>query len=678
MRFQEVNSSNFGMTMDDPIYEMFSHSLTDADTLLRLDSVRKRMFEMCPDPITVTDYDSSRLLLCNQEFCRLTGYSLHELTGRRATDLGLWAWPQDRQRYIQLASLRGGVRGYFAMFRVKNDRLVPVSISATVFEQDGKRCLLAVMHDVSETERRRLQYEAVLSNAMVGIATTTNRIFQLTNSRYEEIFGWSPGSLIGMPASVIWPSSQAYEEFCLHEVPVLLRGAPVDIERELARRDGSRFWARIRARIVDPIRPEQAGTVWIVEDISERRHTQLALAQAKEQAEAASLAKSQFLANTSHEIRTPLNGLLGLVRLALAEQGPAQTADQLRLYLRRIQDSALTLADIISDILDLSKIEAGHMNVDRVEFDLHELLEQLASPYAELARAQGLGFQMTITPDVPERVCGDPLRLHQILGNFLSNALKFSDRGLLEFEVRRADESMVLFQVSDQGPGIAEDVMKQLFQPFSRGDASTARRFSGSGLGLSICRQLAHLMGGEVGVRSKLGEGSHFWLQLPLPAVLKPSEVKGPKPSPDVVLRGCRVLLVEDNPVNTLVAEALLQQWGVEVILAGNGTEALDVLKRETQSLDAVLMDLQMPVMDGLEATRQIRKVYEFDQLPVIALTAGVMLAERESALNSDMNDFLAKPIEPEQLAQVLSHWVNKARTWRMSRASHSGLQASQ
>ena len=176
-------------------------------------------------------------------------------------------------------------------------------------------------------------------------------------------------------------------------------------------------------------------------------------------------------------------------------------------------------------------------------------------------------------------------------------------------------------------------------------------------------------MGGEVGVRSQLGEGSSFWLELPLAAVSKQIEAKRPASDPDRGLKGSRVLLVEDNPVNTLVAEALLQQWGVEVVLAGNGDEALQVLKRETKPLDAVLMDLQMPVMDGLEATRQLRATYAFEQLPVIALTAGVMLAERESALDSAMNDFLAKPIEPDQLAEVLSHWVNKARAWRVSHA---------
>jgi PAS domain S-box-containing protein len=656
------------------MHESISHPTLPAVPALRLDALLARLFEVSPDPITITDYDSNRLLLCNQEFCRMTGYGLKELTGQRAIDLGLWAQPHERQRYIQLATLQGGVRGYWALLKAKGGRLVPVLISATVFEQDGTRCLLAVVHDVSEPERRRLQYEAVLSNAMVGIATTTERIFQLVNARYEEIFGWSPGSLVGMPASVVWPSSQAYEEFGAMQGPVLLRGDAVDLERELARRDGSRFWARLRVRAVDPRNPQKGGAVWIVEDISERRRSEQALASAKEQAEAANLAKSQFLANTSHEIRTPLNGLLGLVRLALAEPGSTQTVQQLRLYFKRIEDSALTLADIISDILDLSKIEAGHMSVEQVEFDLRELLRQLTSPYAELARAQGLGFRSEVAANVPERVRGDALRLRQVLGNFFSNALKFSDHGLIEFEVRLGADtasnpgsSMICFEVSDQGLGIAPNDIGHLFQPFSQADASTTRRFGGAGLGLSICRQLAHLMKGEVGVRSTLGQGSIFWLELPLPAAQVQAPVQAFLPERNHELHGSRVLLVEDNPVNTLVAEALLAQWGIEVVLASNGAEALDVLQREVLPLDAVLMDLQMPVMGGLEATRQLRATHTFEQLPVIALTAGAMLHERESALAADMNDFLTKPIEPDQLGQVLAHWVSRSRAWRAS-----------
>jgi PAS domain S-box-containing protein len=636
---------------------------------LRPDAILMRLFEVSPDPITVTAFDSGVLQMCNEAFCRLTGYSSDELKGRSATDLGLWNPPQDRDRYLQLACAPGGVQGFSASFSVKGGRRVPVLISASVFEQDGRRYLLAVLHDISERERRRLQHEAVLSNAMVGIATTRDRIFQLTNARYEEMLGWAPGSLIGMPGSVVWPSSQAYEEIGLVAGPVLAKGEPIDLERELARRDGSVFWARIRARAVDPHHPRDSGTIWIIEDVTDRRRNQQALAAAKEQAEAANLAKSQFLANTSHEIRTPLNGLLGLVRLALSENEPPHSVEQLKLYLVRIHESAQTLASIISDILDFSKIEAGQLRLELQVFDLHQTLQEVCGPYEELCRAQRLAFRLNLADNLPRWVRGDALRLRQVLGNYLSNALKFSEAGLIEVNVVSVEPGRVRFEVTDQGIGIEAGALERLFKPFSQADGSTTRRFGGTGLGLSICRQLAHLMGGSVGVRSQVKEGSTFWLDVPLPAVSVQSESRDEKNTTDEdprrCLQGCRVLVVEDNPVNTLVVEAMLGQWGVDVTVAEHGAQGVAAVENAAQPFDAVLMDLQMPVMGGLDATRALRTHLNADELPVIALTAGVLMSEREEALTIGMNDFLTKPIEPDQLAQVLAHWVVRARARR-------------
>jgi PAS domain S-box-containing protein len=636
---------------------------------LRPDAILLRLFEVSPDPITVTAFESGQLQMCNDAFCRLTGYSSEELKGQRATDLGLWNPPQERERYLKMAAAQGGVQGFSALFTAKGGRRVPVLISATVFEQDGGRYLLAVLHDITERERRRLQYEAVLSNAMVGIATTRDRIFQLANARYEEMLGWTAGSLIGMPGSVVWPSSEAYEEIGAVAGPVLVAGEPIDLERQLARRDGTVFWARIRARAVDPKNPREGGTIWIIEDVTERRRNQQALASAKELAEAANLAKSQFLANTSHEIRTPLNGLLGLVHLALSQPEPPHSVDQLKLYLVRIQESAQTLAGIISDILDFSKIEAGQLKLEQQVFDLHQLLQEISGPYAELSHAQGLAFRLNLATNLPRWVRGDALRLRQILGNYLSNALKFSQVGLIDLSVVCAGPGRVRFEVSDNGVGIESSALDRLFKPFSQADGSTTRRFGGTGLGLSICRQLAQLMGGEVGVRSQVEEGSTFWLNIPLPTVsIENNQNETANPAhqePIAWLRGSRVLVVEDNPVNTLVVEAMLGQWGVEVTLAEHGAQGVAAVESAEEPFDAVLMDLQMPVMGGLDATRAIRSRWTAEQLPVIALTAGVLMSERDEALTIGMNDFLTKPIEPDQLAQVLAHWVGRARAWR-------------
>jgi PAS domain S-box-containing protein len=636
---------------------------------LRPDAILMRLFEVSPDPITVTAFDSGELQMCNEAFCRLTGYSSDELKDKSATDLGLWNPPQERDRYVKMACAPGGVQGFSASFTAKGGRRVPVLISASVFEQDGRRYLLAVLHDISERERRRLQYEAVLSNAMVGIATTRDRIFQLSNARYEEMLGWAPGTLIGMPGSVVWPSTHAYEEIGAIAGPLLGKGEPIDLERELARRDGSVFWARIRARAVDPKNPRDSGTIWIIEDVTDRRRNQQALAAAKELAEAANLAKSQFLANTSHEIRTPLNGLLGLVHLALSETEPPHSAEQLKHYLIRIQESAQTLADIISDILDFSKIEAGQLRLELRVFDLHQMLQEVCGPYEELSRAQRLAFRLNLASNLPRWVRGDALRLRQILGNYLSNALKFSERGLIDVNVVCAGPGRVRFEVTDQGVGIEARALDRLFKPFSQADGSTTRRFGGTGLGLSICRQLAQLMGGEVGVRSQPDQGSTFWLDVPLPAVsVQPDsgeETSTGDHDPRESLRGSRVLVVEDNPVNTLVVEAMLRQWGVDVTVAEHGAQGIAVVEGAEHPFDAVLMDLQMPVMGGFDATRALRIHLDLEQLPVIALTAGVLMSEREEALTIGMNDFLTKPIEPDQLAQVLAHWVSRARAWR-------------
>jgi signal transduction histidine kinase/ActR/RegA family two-component response regulator len=429
----------------------------------------------------------------------------------------------------------------------------------------------------------------------------------------------------------------------------------------MARRDGSTFWCRVRARAIDPRSPA-AGTIWILDDITERRRVDLALAAAKEQAEAASRAKSEFLANTSHEIRTPLNGLLGLVRLA---QEPTISPKRQREYLERIEDSAQALAGIISDILDLSKIEAGRLTLEQTDFDLLALLGTMRAAYSELAQAKGLGFRFDIDPQLPVWIKGDPLRLRQILGNYIGNAIKFTEHGQIEVGVRRLSDSRLRVQVRDTGPGIAGDLQARLFHPFSQADASTTRRYGGTGLGLSICRQLAVLMGGGVGLESRPGRGSLFWADLPLFTASAPSQRGETRRAAGDVLRGAHILLVEDNAVNTLVAQATLAHWGAEVCVAAHGVEALAAVRRAAVPFDAVLMDLQMPVMSGIDATIELRREHDADALPIIALTADVLVSQRDKALSHGMNDFLAKPIDPDRLVSVLSHWVGRARSVR-------------
>ena len=623
------------------------------------ETVLARLFEVSNEPMTVTEFDSNRLVSVNTAFVRMTGFSRDELVGRRAVDIGLWVEPKLRERYMQRLQSEHRVDDFAAVFRSKSGQLLPLEVSATVFEQNGTRYLAAVVRDVCARDRRRLQYEAILDNAVVGIAFTRDRAFQHANPRFEEMFGWPVGGIAGQSGRVVWASDEAYAEIGRRAGPLLASADVFEGEFEMARRDGSVFWASVRARAIDPQHPVTGGSIWIIDDISERRCVEQALAAAKEQAEAASKAKSAFLANTSHEIRTPLNGLLGLVRLALA---PGTDTARQREYLERIQDSAEALAGSISDILDLSKIEAGRLTLEHLVFDLHAMLATLRSAYSELARAKGLAFRLHLGADVPRWVNGDPVRLRQILGNFANNALKFTDRGLIEVSITAPEAGQVRLEVSDTGPGVAAELLPRLFQPFSQADSSTTRQYGGTGLGLNICRQLAELMGGEVGVISTPGEGSCFWAALPLARASALHEREQEHDTAMDALRGAHILLAEDNPVNTLVAETLLKQWGAQVTAVNNGAEAVDAVERAQGRFDAVLMDLQMPVLGGLDATIAIRQRHGATSLPIIALTADVLVSERDAALRHGMNDFLSKPIDPDRLARSLARWVRLGR----------------
>ncbi|HEX6706584.1 MAG TPA: ATP-binding protein [Albitalea sp.] len=627
-------------------------------------SVLARLFDVSNEPMTVTALDTNLLVSVNPAFAQLTGHAAGELIGRRALDLGLWADPKLRERYVQRLRAEGRVDDFPALFRSRTGQPLPLQVSATVFEHAGTRYMVAVFRDVDARDRRRLQFEAILDNAVVGIAFTRDRVFQHANPRFEEMFGWPVGAIAGQPGRVVWASDEAYAEIGRLAGPLLVACDVFEGEFEMARRDGSVFWASVRARAIDPQQPISGGSIWIIDDITERRRVEHALAAAKEQAEAASKAKSEFLANTSHEIRTPLNGLLGLVRLALA---PGIDGSRQREYLERIQDSAETLAGTISDILDLSKIEAGRLTLEHVVFDFHAMLSTLRRAYSELARAKGLAFRFDIGEDVPRWVKGDAVRLRQILANYTSNALKFTDRGLIDVSVTACAAGRVCFEVSDTGPGVAAQLLPRLFQPFSQADSSTTRQFGGTGLGLNICRQLAELMGGTVGVDSTPGEGSRFWAELPLDGASAVRERQQHDAGVQHALRGARILLAEDNLVNTLVAEAILKQWGAQVTAVANGADALEAVERNADGFDAVLMDLQMPVLGGIDATIAIRRRRGPTQLPIIALTADVLVSERESALRHGMNDFLSKPIDPDRLAQVLAHWVRRGASRRLS-----------
>jgi signal transduction histidine kinase/CheY-like chemotaxis protein len=435
---------------------------------------------------------------------------------------------------------------------------------------------------------------------------------------------YAVNSLLGMLSLTVWPF------LMLAALPLIARRFDV--------------WDRLAAFMI---------LLGLVGYVADAVRTMRASVKAREDAEAkaieASRAKSAFLAMMSHELRTPMNGVLGL---AHALRGTALDARQAE-YLEMIEESGQGLMAILNDILDLSKIEAGKLSLEVAPFDVRKLALQTRAVWSESARLKDLDLILEVSPSTPAWVAGDAARVRQILMNLVSNALKFTDAGRVVIRLG-AEASVVTISVSDTGVGMSAEQIKRLFTPFSQGDRSTARRYGGTGLGLSICRQLADLMAGEILVVSEPGVGSTFTVRLPLPEATAP--VLAPVPAPAPQLDGARVLVVDDNAVNQTVARAILEAVGAVVAVANDGHAALARLRIE--EFDVVLMDVHMPVMDGVEAVRRIRAGEAGRRdLPIVALTADAMLGDGERLIAQGFDDAHPKPVQPAKLlATIASH----------------------
>jgi signal transduction histidine kinase/CheY-like chemotaxis protein len=396
---------------------------------------------------------------------------------------------------------------------------------------------------------------------------------------------------------------------------------------------------------------------------------------ARDEAIEASNLKSAFLRNVSHEIRTPMNGVLGMNELLLA----TNLTDEQHSYAQQVEASGEHMLAVINDILDISKIESGRIDIDPVDFDLRETVEQACAPADLEAGAKGLELDIEIDRRTPEMVRGDRARVRQVLMNLAGNAVKFTAKGGATVRVTPTGQGHIRFEVSDTGVGIDATLIERMFEPFVQADVSMTRQFGGNGLGLAIAKELVELMGGAIGASSEVGAGSTFWFELPLPSVAA-ALPSSPRDDPNHLLRARRVdadaalvLIVEDSPVNRLVAAHVLERLGYRSHVVNDGREALQALA--SQHYDAVLMDCQMPDIDGYEATRELRRREQgLRRTPVIAMTAHAMTGDRAKCLEAGMDDYITKPVRSQTLAEVLRRWIEASE--RRSLGSPTGSTA--
>lgn len=405
---------------------------------------------------------------------------------------------------------------------------------------------------------------------------------------------------------------------------------------------------------------ELIGAVITFEDVTERRDVEVAIARARDSALENARLKAAFLANMSHEIRTPLNGIVGTATLLLESNLDSEQ----KTYVDMLKSSADILLKTVNTILDFSKIEAGKLNVEFIEFNLREIILETSQIYSVLAKQKKLNFSYKIDGKIPYKICGDAKQLQQILNNLLSNAVKFTEKGEIHLKVelieKNSQKTTLHFSVSDTGIGIDKLAQTHLFQPFMQADVSTTRRFGGTGLGLAICREIVEMMNGKIGVESEIGKGSCFWFDAEFLNIKDKTEF--PKIQENILKntveipfdkKNLKILLAEDNEINRQVTLAMFRSIGLEVETVQNGAEAIE--KCREISFDLVLMDCQMPLMDGFEATREILSKNFHGKVPkIIALTASINKEEKEKAISVGMIDFLSKPIDKTDLKKII------------------------
>lgn len=553
--------------------------------------------------------------------------------------------PDDRQR---VSAIHGDVswrqaRMEFRIVRPDGEVRHISAIMHRVVDAAGKITrVFGVDHDVTE---RRLAEERLdrLFEASIDILTIISfrGHFKRVNPAFVALMGYSEEELCARPAiEFVHPDDR--EETMKGVMAQLYEGNRHRIENRYICKNGS------IVRLSWTMSPSGKDILGVARDITAEHEAAAELLRAKETAEAASQAKSEFLATMSHEIRTPLNGVIGSADLLRT----SKLSPEQRERIETIHESGQLLLTLLNDVLDLSRIEAGHLQMEKRPFDLHHALSSAAELWVPTARAKGLALTLEFAPDLPKTVDGDETRVRQIVSNLLSNAVKFTAQGSVTLHAA-SDGAGIALCVRDTGCGISADVLPRLFQKFSQGDASVTRRYGGTGLGLAICRHLAEMMDGSISVESVAEKGSTFTVELALPRVSTPVGVKPMADKVPETRPGLHVLVAEDNAINRKLIEHMLEALGHSCDFAEDGEQA--VARASERPYDAILMDVQMPVLDGISAARRVRALPGAPaNAYIIAVTANAMSGDKEKYLAAGMDSYVSKPISMGDLARAL------------------------
>jgi PAS domain S-box-containing protein len=614
----------------------------------------------------------NRILRVNASAAQSLGLQKEAIEGKPTSEL----YPEDADRYYQddLITVHTGVPrlGIEEPYRlpsgqtrwIRTDKIPLKDAAGEV------RRILVMSVDVTERKRAEEHSRQILeildhSNDVIGMYSPDGRVIYV-NPHGLEMVGLPADTDLGQLRIDAFHSEATVRTITEKLFPLMLEHDRWFGELALLHRDGYEIPVSCNAVVHRNQRGEPVLFSNIMRDIRPERAREAELRAAKEAADTANVAKGQFLATISHELRTPMNAILGMTQL-LAREALCPDHQQM---VERIDSAGRHLLNLLNDILDFSKLNAGELQLDERPFDLDGVTAALLSLMVPLVSGKDLVFDVQGSDEPIGPLLGDARRLQQVLVNLVGNAIKFTERGRVRLhfqQQRESDETSVrlYFEVEDTGIGMTPEQVAEIGQPFVQGDASISRRFGGTGLGLAITRQLLEKMGGALTIESAPGSGSIFSFELSFPrapeGVQMPRETRLPAAAIGPRLTGCRILLVEDSEMNRDVVERALRREQAEVVSVGDGQQALDTLRVSPSAFDAVLMDIQMPVMDGLSAARSIRSDLELPELPVIAFSAGVLPNERQEAISAGMNAFIVKPVDLDDLVTVLLRWIPEA-----------------